>query len=718
MIELASRQVVLQLGFGLGQAFLQAWHDWQSDAARAERLDFIALTPTPPDADALRRAHHGTALQPLAEALATSWPPLTRNLHRLGFDGARVHLLLGVGEPLDLLPQLQAQVHHFLIDELALSADPQRAALRVVKGLARLAAPLARLRAASGLQPLRPALASAGFEVDAGTLDICAVYQPRFTPRRRSRSAPPHAERHALIVGAGLAGCATAWALAEQGWRSTLIDRAAAPAMEASGNPAGLFHGIVNPQDGAHARFNRAAALLAQRTVQRAIDGGTVRGSAQGLLRLDLRGLGVDAMRDELAALQLPADYVQALDAAQASQRCGLPLQHPAWFYPGGGWVQPAALARWFLQQAGASAEFRGGLPVHSLRREDGRWQLLDAAGEPIADAGTVVLANAADALRLMQASDWPLQSVRGQISLHDPMPAPRLPLAGAGYLLGDIGGASLFGASSQPDDDDATVREADHAFNLQRLAQLSPAALPAAGLQPSRLQGRVGWRCTADDRLPLVGAVPDLARPGSAARRTPRCRVAPAGLVRVQRAGFARHQLGRVGRAGAGGKDLWCARAAGIVVGGCAGPGALCAAGRAPRRAARLIRRCLSCPRLLPQRRRRLRPGPLRPHRARRRRHRRGRSCDRPFPSASLPSSSSWPARAGVFRTSSWVWPRAVLPLICKPGEQHPEGYALFAARPAARTAASARPAACPAGTGWPCGAQTGPPSPRRAIG
>ena len=510
MIELPSRRVVLQLGFGLGQAFLQAWHAWQHDPARAERLDFIALTHAPPDADALRQAHRGTDLQPLAEALATAWPPLTRNLHRLGFDSARVHLLLGVGEPLDLLPQLQAQVHHFLIDDFALSADPQRAALRLGKGLARLAAPLARLHAAPGLQLLRPALASAGFVVAPAGVEVDAVYQPRFTPRRRGRHATQPAERHALIVGAGLAGCATAWALAEQGWRSTLIDRAAAPAMAASGNPAGLFHGIVNPQDGAHARFNRAAALLAQGTVQRAIDSGTVRGSAQGLLRLDLRGLGVDAMRDELAALQLPADYVQALDAAQASQRCGLPLMHPAWFYPGGGWVQPAALARWFLQQAGASAEFRGGLAVHSLREENGRWQLLDAAGEPMAEAGTVVLANAADALRLMQATDWPLQSVRGQISLYSPMQAPKLPLAGAGYLLGDIGGLSMFGASSHPCDDDAAVREADHAFNLQRLAQLSPAALPATGLQPASLQGRVGWRCTADDRLPLLGAVPD----------------------------------------------------------------------------------------------------------------------------------------------------------------------------------------------------------------
>ena len=53
-------------------------------------------------------------------------------------------------------------------------------------------------------------------------------------------------------------------------------------------------------------------------------------------------------------------------------------------------------------------------------------------------------------------------------------------------------------------------VRDADHAFNLQRLAQLSPASLPTSGLQTARLQGRVGWRCMADDRLPLVGAVPD----------------------------------------------------------------------------------------------------------------------------------------------------------------------------------------------------------------
>jgi tRNA 5-methylaminomethyl-2-thiouridine biosynthesis bifunctional protein len=482
----ALRRVCLQLGFGQGQAFQQAWQNWRQDPERAARLDFIAITVQP-------------------HALAVPWLPPTRNLHRLAFDGGRVHLLLAVGPPWELLPELRAQVDEFLIDEFDISADPQRAPLRLAKGLARLAAPLARLRAPSAL---RSALASAGFEPVTEGTELRAVYRPRFTPRRRGAAAQPVSERHALIVGAGLAGCATACALAEQGWRSTVIDRAGAPATEGSGNPAGLFHGVVNPQDGAHARFNRAAALLAQRTAQQAVGSGAVRGSAQGLLRLDTRGAGVQRLRDELTTLQLPPDYVQAMDARKASEHCGLPLQHPAWFYPGGGWVQPAALARWFLQQAGSAATFRGGRSVHSLHTKDGRWQLLDVSGKLIDEATTVVLANAFDALRLLQATHWPVQSVRGQISLcpATQLRLPQLPVAGAGYLLPDIDGQALFGASAQPGDTDSTVREVDHAFNLQRLAQLSPQPLPA----PDQLQGRVGWRCVAADRLPLVGAVPD----------------------------------------------------------------------------------------------------------------------------------------------------------------------------------------------------------------
>jgi tRNA 5-methylaminomethyl-2-thiouridine biosynthesis bifunctional protein len=77
--------------------------------------------------------------------------------------------------------------------------------------------------------------------------------------------------------------------------------------------------------------------------------------------------------------------------------------------------------------------------------------------------------------------------------------------------------GQVLTGATSQPGDLDGALRAADHQRNLERAAQLGlcPATLAAqAGPQTS---GRVGWRATTPDRLPLVG--PPLA---GAAQDTP----------------------------------------------------------------------------------------------------------------------------------------------------------------------------------------------------
>ncbi len=506
------RLVLLQAGFGDGSAFLQLWQAWHDDAQQCAQIVFIASDPAFGDAAALRRAHAGSGLDALADRLAAHWPPLTPNLHRLELDAGRLQLLLAPGELLDWLPELQARVDAFLIGTVDLAADPALGPRRLAKGLARLAASDAPLWAAT--PQWAQALSSAGFALrppnDEG---LQAVYRPHFAPRRPPRAPPLSSDRHALIVGAGLAGCALACALAEQGWRSTLIERAEAPATMASGNAAGLFHGSVNAQDGAHARFNRAAALQARLAVRRAIDSHGALGSTAGLLRLESRLGGVAAMQAVIDALCLPAGYVQALDAEAASRLCGLPLQAPAWFYPGGGWVQPAALARSFLQRAGALARFRGGLSVHALQQAGDRWVLLDEAGHAIEQSATVVLANAADALRLLGTTHWPVQSVRGQLSLYDNRSAaqpalklPRIPVAGAGYLLPAVEGMALFGASAQPGDADPDVRRSDHQFNLHRLQGLCGQPGPV----PEALTGRVGWRLVADDRMPLIGAAPD----------------------------------------------------------------------------------------------------------------------------------------------------------------------------------------------------------------
>ena len=80
------------------------------------------------------------------------------------------------------------------------------------------------------------------------------------------------------------------------------------------------------------------------------------------------------------------------------------------------------------------------------------------------------------------------------------------LPIAGAGYLLPDVNGRVMFGATVQRFDADASVREADHRANLAQLQRLTG---HASALDPSALEGRTSWRWSSRDRLPVIGAVP-----------------------------------------------------------------------------------------------------------------------------------------------------------------------------------------------------------------
>lgn len=514
------RFVVLATGFGLGHHFLATWDAWQHSRPPGAQLHFISLEPHPLTREDLWRVHRGSALAPLAAQLVDVWPPLTPNLHRLSLDGGAVQLRLALGEATAWLPELVAQVDAFFLDGFAAPQNPQMWQPRVFKALARLATPGATVATRTAARAVRDGLTSAGFQVSLSSNQghqrdlTLATYAPAFTPRRApSRvAAPSVASRHAIVIGAGLAGCAAAWGLAEQGWTTTVLDQHDAPAREASGNPGGLFHGIVNPQDGTHARLHRAAALEASRAVREAVAHHGVRGSIDGLLRLETSGTGLSAMRATLARLGLPSDYVQALSAGEASEVGGLPMAHPAWFYPGGGWVQPAGLAASYLARAGTSARFRAQVRVESLRRVDARWQLLDASGAVIDESEVVVLANAGDALRLLDHPAWPVAKVRGQVSWWrpradtPPFTSPRIPVAGAGYLLPAHGGCTVFGATSQRGDDDPAVRASDHALNLAQLARLMNME---PGVQAADLQGRTGWRWVSDDRLPVIGSVP-----------------------------------------------------------------------------------------------------------------------------------------------------------------------------------------------------------------
>ncbi len=507
---------VLETGFGLGHNFLALWDAWRQDPQRCDRLHVVAVDLHPPGAADLACAHAGSPLPDLAAELLAQWPPLTPNLHQLHFSGGRVRLTLALGDVVQLLPALRLQADAIFLDGFAPVRNPAMWSQSLLKTVGRLSAPDATAASWSVDHELQRHLVTAGFEpsMAPGTGGKSDFTCARFVPRTNVRGLPATAvhSADAVVVGAGLAGAAVARALAERGLRVTVLEQAGAAATAASGNPAGLFHGTLGADDGPYARLYRTAALLATRCYREAVAAG-VPGQVAGLLRLATPQAGDRDTKDVMRETGLTPDYVQWLESSAASDRAGLALQEPCWFYPGGGWVSPPAWVQHALAHPAIS--LRTGIAASVLRRQGDTWYCLDAQGALLAQSRLLVLANASGAaplLRPLGHPGWPLQRSRGQIT-HWRTDGPtglQLPLVGDGYAIA-MPGTLLCGATRQEDDEEPRLREQDHQQNIDRFRRLTGLPGPAAGIA---CEGRVGWRLAADDRLPIAGAVPLLGQP------------------------------------------------------------------------------------------------------------------------------------------------------------------------------------------------------------
>jgi tRNA 5-methylaminomethyl-2-thiouridine biosynthesis bifunctional protein len=325
-----------------------------------------------------------------------------------------------------------------------------------------------------------------------------------------------------VVLGAGLAGCAAAWALCREGWQVTLLDRHDQPAQEASGNPGGLFHSVLHGEDGVHARAHRAAALQTAALTAPWIEAGRLPGQCQGLIRLDTQhdAGSAQALLDKLG---LPIDHVSWLTLQAARDLSGLEVPSGGWLFHQGGWLCPKDYARVLLEEARATGRLTwlGDASAQRLAHKHHSWQVLGPADQVLAQGDALILANAHGVQRLLDTlpdalavAPMPMGQVRGQISR---LPsgggldgtAPQRPVAGSGYALDLSDGTLLCGATSHQHDLDPDLREADHRHNLRQAARLGAWRGADDAPLPEGLQGRVGWRATTADRLPLVGALP-----------------------------------------------------------------------------------------------------------------------------------------------------------------------------------------------------------------
>jgi tRNA 5-methylaminomethyl-2-thiouridine biosynthesis bifunctional protein len=495
--------VILETGFGTGLNFLTTWAAWRDDPARPDRLHFLSVEKHPFRADDLARLHaQWPEFAVLSEELQANWPALMPGFHRIALDGGRVQLTLMLGDAADCLPQVEAGVDAFYLDGFSPDCNTDLWQPGLFDMLARLAKPDAMAATYTVAAPVRQGLAQAGFVCDkrAGYGRKRHCLAARFKgPSHWIEAAAP---QHVAVIGAGVAGAATAHALAQRGVAVTLLERAAAPAQAASGNPVGVFRPVISRDDSRATRLTRAAFLHDLRAWAR-LDG--IEWARCGVLHLARDADAAAKQQQALAATTPPADFARWVDLGEARELANWPVAAPGVFYPTAGWVVPTSLCRAWLDHPAIS--LKTGCAVARVQAVARGWQVLDGDGAVLAEADAVVLANARDALSLVPDQGWPLNTVRGQITQLPPGSLPQIQrvIAREGYVAP---GASrpLVGATYEHDDDDTTPRTASDLANLARLEAILPGA--GAHLAIDEMSGRASLRATLPDRLPIVGAV------------------------------------------------------------------------------------------------------------------------------------------------------------------------------------------------------------------
>jgi len=499
---------ICETGFGTGLNFLCAWKIWQETAPHNARLHFISTEKFPLNTDDLQKALSlWPNLKALSNELIKYYPLISNSCHRLIFDEGRVTLTLLIGDANEALPKLKGVVDAWFLDGFSPAKNPDMWQTSLFKEMAKHSHAETTFATFTSAGEVRRGLQSANFEV---------LKAPGFGKKREMLFGQYQGEANnkqeevnskaVIVIGGGLAGAASAEAMARRGYQVTLIERHSSLAQEASGNPLGVLY----------PRLTGGATSLNALALQGFL-------YTLGLLNRikimndDYQQCGVlqlafnERERKRIAAVinEYP-ELVHEVNKISASELSGIYIEYEGMFIPQAGWLNPASLCEALTQHP--NIQSLTNTEALCIEKTSQGWQVLSKNGL-IAEASILIIANATDAKDFKQTKHCEMQSVRGQITL---LPATeqskvlKTVICTDGYLSPARHSQHCLGATFSPNDNKTEIRESDHQINLNMLKSLAP---EWSGYDPQTLQGRAAIRATTSDYLPLAGAILDTAK-------------------------------------------------------------------------------------------------------------------------------------------------------------------------------------------------------------
>lgn len=496
---------ILETGFGLGNNFLATWDAWRKDPQRSQRLHFVSFEAHPFSAAdlALMLQHTTSELQPLVNRLVAQWPVLTPGIHRLEFESGRVTLTLFFGEIERSSKLMQCQADAFYLDGFAPRVNPAMWSPELFGQLVRMSAPGATAATWCSAAQVRRDLQNAGFVVERYPGFAFKRHMIRASLRPHlGRRLPSKPEGPVVIVGGGIAGAATAYALAQRGIASQVLDPIFSLGLGGAhhGHAAVALTPLLTSDDAPRARLSRAGVLLAWQRWAPFLNHSLM---PTGALTQCFSTSEAQSLAKTIQELGFDTDWVQYIGAGQRLEPNGIALRYGGAYFSKGLTVYPELLLQQLLSHPLITPV---AARVCAVENQHGMWHLTtEQHGEIRTEQ--VVLANAAGSKSLL-ASLVPqadrvlsMDELGGQSSV---IAAQALTftsqsiLAGQGYVVPVDAARYVVGSTYEAVD--AGISLSSHQQIMQKVGELMPlkSAAPA-------LAAWFGQRVALADHFPVV---------------------------------------------------------------------------------------------------------------------------------------------------------------------------------------------------------------------
>lgn len=571
--------VIAETGFGTGLNFLATCQLWQQTINNHAHLHFISVEKFPLEKKAVQRALKlWPELGIFSHELLDAYPATIDGFHRIQLSH-NISLTLIINDAAQGLQQLIASpntltdeshirrqwqgVDAWYLDGFTPSRNPDMWSDTLFQTMASLSKPQTSFATFTAASKVRKGLINAGFSIEkkkgygykremmrgtfgispsdtAGTNSTSSKTTKTETKTETENTAtqtqkksyqytvdpwavikhytPTPTQEKIAIIGGGIAGCHSAYALAQKGYQVTIFEKEDALATGASGNAQGVVYAKLSATQEPQGDMNAYSLLYAQQFYRRYWDSlgkNITHGQQCGVMQLSLTDKLQQTHQKIAQRFDHHENIAHYLSAKEASHIANTSITSPCLFFPQAGWIDPAHLCQWLSHHDNITVV--PNTHIHTIKRTSTQWSLHAThshTGANIYAFHTVIIATAYDALTIEQSQYLPLKKVRGQVT-HYPVNNVLAPLKTAVCGKGYIAPAKqeyCLGASFNLGVTSTQLNADDHLSNLHNAIQQTPDLIDNDILnngQHAQLNGRAEFRCVTPDYLPVVGGIP-----------------------------------------------------------------------------------------------------------------------------------------------------------------------------------------------------------------